>query len=51
MKYLDSARQSSIEALRSERGSSSPCGKSDEEDRLGEVAASPNALDYCLTAP
>ena len=40
---LDSARQSQIEALHSERGSPSPRGKGDEEDRFGEVAASPNS--------
>src|SRR5271170_8489464 len=39
---FDSARQSSIEALRAERGSPSPSGKGDEEDRLSEVAASQN---------
>lgn len=51
IKCLDSARPSPIEAMRSERGSSSPSGKGDEEDRLGEVAASPNALDYSLAFP
>ncbi len=51
MKYLDSARQSPIEAKHSERGSPSPRGKGDEEDRLGKVAASPNALGYFLTVP
>ena len=51
MKHLDSARQSPVEALRSERGSPSPCEKGDEEDRLGKVAASPNDLDYCLAVP
>src|SRR5665647_224288 len=40
---LDSARQSQIEAQRSERGSPFPVGKGDEEDRFGEVAASPNS--------
>jgi len=40
---FDSARQSSIEALRSERGAPSPIGKGDEEDRLSEVAASQNS--------
>src|SRR5579863_7272877 len=40
---LDSARQSPIEALRSERGGPSPRGKGDEEDRLGKVVASPNS--------
>ena len=40
---LDSARQSQIEAPRSERGVPSPRGKGDEEDRFGEVAASPNS--------
>jgi len=40
---FDSARQSSIEALRSERGASSATGKGNEEDRLSEVAASQNS--------
>ena len=40
---LDSARQSQIEALPSERGGPSPRGKGDEEDRFGEVVASPNS--------
>ena len=40
---LDSARQSQIEALSSERGGPSPRGKGDEEDRFGELAASPNS--------
>lgn len=40
---LDSASQSPMEALRSEPGGSSPRGKRDEEDRLGEGAASPNS--------
>ena len=40
---VDSARQSTIEAKRSDRGIPFPCGKGDEEDRLGEVAASPNS--------
>ncbi len=39
----DSARQSTIEALRSERGSPSHGGRGDEEDRLGKVAASQNS--------
>jgi Xaa-Pro aminopeptidase len=40
---FDSARQSSIEALRTERGSPSPSGKGDEEVRLSELAASQNS--------
>ena len=40
---LDSARQSQIEELPSERGGPSPRGKSDEEDRFGELAGSPNS--------
>lgn len=40
---FDSARQSSIEALHSERGTPSLHGKGDEEDRLNEVAASQNS--------
>jgi hypothetical protein len=45
---LDSARQSTIEALRSVRGHPSPSGKGDEEDRLGEVAASPNSKSEAI---
>ena len=48
MTLLDSARQSKIDP---ERGAPFPLGKGDEEDRFGEVVASPNALDYCLTVP
>jgi hypothetical protein len=51
MNYFDSARQSQIEGFRSERGDLSPCGKDDEEDRFGKVAASQNGLDSCLTVP
>ena len=40
---LDSARHSSIEALRSDRRSPSLGGKGEDEDRLGKVAASPNS--------
>ena len=40
---LDSARQSQIEELPSERGGPSPRGKGDEEDRFDEVADSPNS--------
>ena len=40
---LDSARQSQIEALHSERGVASLSEKSDEEDRCSKVAASPNS--------
>jgi len=40
---FDSARQSPIEALRSERGGPSLNGKGDEEDRLDKVAASQNS--------
>ena len=40
---LDSARQSQIEALRSDRRSPSPSGKGEEEDRFGKVTASPNS--------
>ena len=40
---LDSARQSKIEAQAAERGRPFPNGKSDEEDRFGKVAASPNS--------
>ncbi len=40
---IDSSRQSPIKASRSERGSPSPRGKGDEEDRFGKVAASPNS--------
>jgi hypothetical protein len=36
---FDQARQSPVEAFRSERGSPSQIGKGDEEDRLGKVAA------------
>lgn len=43
---LDRARQSQIEALRSERGSSSPYGKSDEEDRFGKVVTGQNSKFY-----
>jgi len=39
---LDSARQSQIEASRSERGSPSPIGKGDEEDQFSKAAASQN---------
>lgn len=45
---MDSARQSKIDP---ERGAPFPLGKGDEEDRFGEVVASPNALDYSLTVP
>ena len=45
---LDSARQSQIEALHSERGAPSLSKKSDEESRFGKVAASPNSQN--LTA-
>jgi len=38
--HVDSARQSQIEASRSERGSPSRIGKGDEEDRFGTAAAS-----------
>jgi uroporphyrinogen decarboxylase len=51
MNYFDSARQSQIEGFRSERGGLSPCGKDDEEDRFGKVAASQNGLGSCLTVP
>src|SRR3989338_6658932 len=51
MKCLDSARQSLIEGFRSERESLSPCGKGDEEDRLGKVPASQNTLDNSLAVP
>jgi hypothetical protein len=40
---LDSARQSKTEVKRSERGDPSLSGKGDEENRFGEVAASPNS--------
>ena len=40
---LDSARQSQIEAKRSDRRSPSPSGKGEDEDRFGKVAASPNS--------
>ena len=40
---LDSVRQSTIEAPRSERRGPSPNGKGEEEDRLGQAAASPNS--------
>ena len=40
---LDSAKQSQIEALRSDRRSPSLSGKGKNEDRFGEVAASPNS--------
>jgi len=40
--HLDSARQSQIEASRSERGSPSQIGKGDEEDQFGKAAASRN---------
>jgi segregation and condensation protein A len=39
---FDSARQSQIEASRSERGSPSRRGKGDEEDQFGKAAASQN---------
>src|SRR3989344_5442310 len=39
---LDSARQSQIETLRSERRSSVPSGLDEKEDRFSAVAASPN---------
>ena len=40
---LDSAKQSQIEVLRSDRRSPSLSGKGKDEDRFGEVAASPNS--------
>ncbi len=40
--HFDSARQSQIDALHSERGTPSPLGKGDEEDRFGKAAASQN---------
>jgi hypothetical protein len=40
---LDSARQSQIEAQRSERRSPAPSGQGEKEDRFGKVAASPNS--------
>jgi len=51
LKYFDSARQSQIEAQRSERRSPSPIGKGEEEERFVAVAASQNALDYPLAVP
>ena len=43
---FDSARQSQIEAQRSERGRPFPVGKADEEDRFGKVAASQNSHNW-----
>ena len=43
---FDSARQSQIEAKRSERGRPFPVGKADEEDRFGKVAASQNSHNW-----
>jgi 16S rRNA (cytosine967-C5)-methyltransferase len=40
--HFDSARQSQIEASRSERGSSSRRGKGDEKDQFGKAVASQN---------
>ena len=40
---LDSARQSQIEASRSDRRSPAPSGQGEEKDRFGKVAASPNS--------
>ncbi len=40
---LDSARQSQIEASRSERRSPALSGQGEEEDRFGKVAASPDS--------
>ena len=51
---LDSARRSKIEAQRSERRSPFPEGKGEEQDRFGEVAASPNSkfqADGSIYAP
>src|SRR5579872_3772205 len=48
MKYFDCARQSTIDPTEEHH---SRIGKGDEEDQLGKVAASQNALDYFLTVP
>ena len=40
---LDSARQSKIDSVASDRRSPAPSGQGEEEDRFGEVAASPNS--------
>ena len=40
---LDSAKQSQIEAKRSDRRSPAPSGQGEEEDPFGKVAASPNS--------
>ena len=40
---LDSARQSQIEAVRSDRRRPAPSGQGEEENRFGKVAASPNS--------